>query len=254
MLKKAIRQKEILSRLTVNSALRVRTLANALSVTTETIRRDLEEMADQGLLSRTYGGAVLRQPSEPVLTSRQRIYVDEREAIARAVVPLMKGSRVLMLGSGATTAIVAKRIASEMNDVTVLSHSFAVAIALAANRTIRIVMAPGDYHAGEGATFGTQTLRFLQNYTADWAVLGASALSPDGPSDALIEAADIYAAMLQQSARQVIVADHSKFDRIATACYANWSEIDTLVSDQAPHGLLARALKRNAVTVVTADS
>lgn len=233
--------------------MRVRALAAALDVTTETIRRDLDDLATRGLISRTYGGAMLAVPPEPVLNTRQRQLVPEREAIARSAQSRLKPARTLMIGSGATTAALSKRIAFEMTNLTVIAHSFAVATALSQNPTIRVLMVPGDYHAGEGAMHGGPAIRFLQDYAADWAILGASALSPDGPSDALIEAGDVYATMLRQSARSMIVADHSKFDRIASARYAGWSEIDLLVSDRMPEGPLARALERGEVEVMVAS-
>lgn len=233
--------------------MRVKELAGRLGVTTETIRRDLEELAEQDLISRTYGGAMLRADKEPALSKRERHLVKEREAIARrAAVELHKG-KTFLIGSGATTTILAKRLAFELRDVTVFAHSFAVATALAQNPTIRTIMVPGEYHASEGAMHGAQAIRFLQDYTADWAILGATALSPDGPSDALIEAADVYSVMLRQATHNMIVADHSKFDRMSTARYADWSKIDRLVTDKTPEGPLARALDRNEVKVLRAE-
>ncbi|MCR8546352.1 DeoR/GlpR family DNA-binding transcription regulator [Salipiger sp. P9] len=245
--KKDKRQKAILDQLSINPTMRVGRLSEALEVTTETIRRDLEELAAQGLISRTYGGAMLRQPVEPVLSERHKELVEERAAIGRAAAPLLVGARVIMIGSGATTTQLAKRVAFEMNNVTVIAHSFSVATALSFNPTIQVVMAPGLYHSGEGALHGAQTVRFLSDYSADWSVTGASAMSPLGPSDALMEAGDVYATMLRQSARHMVVADHSKFDRIATARYADWGEIDVLVSDARPQGPLQRALKTGGV-------
>ncbi|MGB2200454.1 MAG: DeoR/GlpR family DNA-binding transcription regulator [Pseudooceanicola atlanticus] len=248
--KKSRRRSEILSILADEPTTRVKALASRLEVTTETIRRDLEELAEQGLISRTYGGAMLRAGNEPVLSHRERQLVSEREAIARRAVPELAEGKTFMMGSGATTATVARRMAFEMRNITVIAHSFAVATALAQNPTIRILMVPGEYHAGEGAMHGAQAIRFLQDYSADWVILGASALSPDGPSDALIEAGEVYATMLRQSSQNLVVADHSKFDRMATARYARWSDIDTIISDKAPEGPLAKVLDRNEVRLL----
>ncbi|MBK1635394.1 DeoR/GlpR family DNA-binding transcription regulator [Rhodovulum adriaticum] len=250
--KKAARQKQILAELTTTPTMRVSALSEALSVTTETIRRDLDELARQGLISRTYGGAMLRQQAEPTLTQRHNELVTEREAIARIAVPMLKDARVIMIGSGATTVHVARRLVYELNNITVITHSFGVATALAFNPTISVMMAPGLYHSGEGAMHGAQTVRFLSDFTADWAVLGASGLSPDGPSDALIEAADVYSAMLRQATRRMVVADHTKFDRMSTARYARWSNIDVLASDRTPTGPMAAALKRAEVETLIA--
>ncbi|WP_221798438.1 DeoR/GlpR family DNA-binding transcription regulator [Oceanobacter mangrovi] len=250
--KKSLRHKNIIDQLALNPTIRVSQLADALKVTTETIRRDLEELAEQQLINRTYGGAMLRQPAEPVLAERHKSNVRERAAIGNASVPLLQNANVIMMGSGATTVQVARRMAVELNNVTVITHSFGVANALAVNSSIDIILTPGSYHAGENAVHGALTQRFLANYAADVAVVGASALSPMGPSDALIDAAEVYAAMLAQSSRSLVVADHSKFDRMATARYSGWSEVDFLVSDQTPQGPLAQALQTGKTQVVVA--
>ncbi len=236
------RQRAILDRLAITPTLREGQLAHESDVPTETIRRGLAELAARGLIARTYGGAMMRRPVEPALAERHKALVAERAAIAARAAALMAGARVVMLGSGATTTQLAQRMAAQMSDLTVIAHSTSVAAALAPNPSIRIIMAPGVYHAGEGAMHGAQTVRFLSDYSADWSVTGASALSPLGPSDALIEAGDVYATMLAHCARSMVIADHSKFDRIATARYADWREVDHLVTDAAPRGPLAQAL------------
>ncbi|WP_095588952.1 DeoR/GlpR family DNA-binding transcription regulator [Actibacterium ureilyticum] len=247
--KKTRRHTAILDQLSANPTMRVNRLSEALGVTTETIRRDLEDLAGQGLISRTYGGAMLRQPAEPALSERHKDFVAERAAIGRAAGPILAKARVIMIGSGATTVQIAKRIAFEMNEITVITHSFGVATVLSFNPTIQVIMAPGVYHSGEGAMHGAQTVRFLADYTADWSVTGASALSPAGPTDALIEAADVYATMLRQSTRHMVVADKSKYDRMATARYAEWGDIDLLLTDGQPQGPLAQALQGGGVEV-----
>ncbi len=247
---KTARQAKILAELNNAPSLRIVDLAKLHDVSTETIRRDLDELTQGGHLNRTYGGAVRAVASEPNVTERHRLYVAERERIARATVKLIEGARILMIGSGSTTVHVARRIATEMKDITVLTHSFGVATVLSINPTIRVIVMPGDYHATEGAMMGAQTITFLNHFSADYAVLGASGLSEDGPSDALIDCSAVYSAMMQRVAKTVVVADHSKFNGVFAARYASWQQIDHLVTDQAPTGKLLAAI--HAPKVVTA--
>lgn len=247
--RKTTRQRRIVEILSTQPTLRVSDLAQQLDVSTETVRRDLDDLTQQGLIDRTYGGAVRRLSLEPGLTERHNLLVPQRQAIARVAVPLLSGSRHLMIGSGATTVHVARRLAFEMNNVTVLTHSFGVATVLAFNPTITVVMAPGVYHPEEGAIHGGQTLQYLDGFRADWAVVGASGLVPDGASDALIEAAEVYSAMVRRSAQVMVVADSSKFDREFPALYASWERIDVLVTDTPPRGPLARAVAAAGVAV-----
>lgn len=241
---KSGRQERIVDALNHYPALRVSELAERFSVTTETIRRDLEELNGAGLLNRTYGGAIRATDAEPALSERHNILVAERERIARAAVVLVPVRGLLMIGSGATTVHVARRIAFERQNLTVITHSFGVATVLAANPTIRVIMCPGDYNPREGATYGAQACDFLGSFNADLAILGASGLAVEGASDALLDSALVYAAMVRRARQVSIVADRTKFDRTFSARFAEWSGVDSLVTDQQPTGALLSAISR----------
>ncbi|MQT15298.1 DeoR/GlpR family DNA-binding transcription regulator [Segnochrobactrum spirostomi] len=249
---KASRQEQILAELNRSPSLRVAELARRLAVSTETIRRDLDAMTEQGLLNRTYGGAVRPLGTEPSVTERHALHVPERERIAKVAVPLLKTARILMIGSGATTVHVARRIAVEMKNIAVITHSFGVATVLSLNPTIKVLMMPGDYHPGEGATVGVHAVSFLNDFHADCAIIGASGLAPDGPSEALLECGAVYSAMVARAARCMVVADHSKHDRVFAARYTPWRNVATLVTDRPPEGALRDALDQNAVSVALA--
>lgn len=248
---KSARQQKILRQLELRPSLRVSELAERLLVSAETIRRDLDDLTGEGLIDRTYGGAVRRLAAEPAVGERHGLLVAEREAIARVACPQLKDARYVMLGSGATTVHVARRIATEMRELTVITHSFGVATVLSLNPTIEVIMTPGRYHAGEGALHGAETLHFLNGLRADWAILGASGLSEQGPSDALLDAGTVYAAMLRRSTCGMIVADASKFDLEFPSAWAGWAAVEMLVTDQPPQARLATAVSDAGVTVLS---
>jgi DeoR/GlpR family transcriptional regulator of sugar metabolism len=249
---KTARQGKILAALETAPSLRVAELAQNLGVSTETIRRDLDQMTSAGLLNRTYGGAVRPLHAEPTVAERHAMFVAERQRIARATLPLLRGARVLILGSGSTVVHVAHEVAAKLKDIMVITHSFGVAAALSANPTIKTLMLPGEYHAGEGTLLGGHTIAFLQDLYADCTILGASGLSEEGPTDALPETAAVYAAMAARAAKTMVVADHSKFNRLFTARYADWRRIGHLVTDTAPEDALGAQLQRSGTSVVLA--
>lgn len=246
---KSDRQSQILAELNRTPSLRVADLAAHLGVSTETIRRDLDELTEQGLLNRTYGGAVRALSTEPSLSERYGHFIAERERIARAALPLIDKGRVFMIGSGATTMHVARRMAADLSGITVITHSFGVATALSVNSTIKVIVLPGDYLASEGATVGVQTVSFLNSFYADFTLLGASGLTVEGPTDALIESGMVYGAMGKRAAKTLVVADHSKFGRIFPSRYLSWRDVDHLITDAEPEGGLMSSLERNEVTV-----
>jgi DeoR/GlpR family transcriptional regulator of sugar metabolism len=246
---KDTRQRRILIELEQSPTLRVSDLARGLDVSTETIRRDLDELTDRGLVARTYGGAMRRLSDEPPVNERHLMNAPEREAIARVAAPLLAGAAHLMIGSGATTVHVARRLAVEARALNAITHAFGVATVLSLNPGVDITICPGRYHAGEGAMHGAATLAFLERLRVDWAVLGASGLLAEGPSDASMEAGAVYAAMVRRAARRMVVADSAKFGRAFPACWASWDEIDCLVTDAEPPRDLAAALRAAGVAV-----
>jgi DeoR/GlpR family transcriptional regulator of sugar metabolism len=233
-------------------SLRVNELASLLSVSTETIRRDLSELEDRGLINRTYGGAVRPPAFEPAVAEREKLMIAERERIAAAAVELVLPNDILMIGGGATTLQFARRLAAERNHLTVITHSVAVAVAVSGNVLHKVLMLPGQYDGREGLIHGPDTIDALQRYHANIAFLGASGLTDEGPNDAGIGPGLVYGAMMQRASRSIILADRTKFARPSLTVYGPWSEATTLVTDEPPSGELARALQRSGVQIIVA--
>ncbi len=231
--------------------LRVLELANDLGVSTETIRRDLDELETRGLINRTYGGAVRPFGPEPAIRERHQMMTAEREAMAVEAVRFVNHSDVLLIGGGATTVHVARRLAAEKRDLTIITHSFGVATVLAPNPTFTILICPGRYNGREGCMFGSQTIEYVNSFYANHAILGATGLTIDGPNDADADSGAVYRTMITRAAETMVVADHTKFDRPALSIYGRWAEIRRLISDEAPAGALGRALERGQVDIVT---
>lgn len=231
---KRARHAKILAELSSSPSLRIADLARLHEVSAETIRRDLDELTRTGHLNRTYGGAVKAAPSEPVISERHLLHVREREQIAVRAVAELSGAKTLFIGSGATTMHVARRIATELKQITVLTHSFGVATVLSLNPTIKVIVLPGDYNATEGAMVGAHCLDFIRGFNVDWTLLGASGIGAEGPSEALLECSAVYSAMAVRAQRVMVVADQSKFGLIFPGQYTTWSGVDCLVSDCLP--------------------
>lgn len=252
-LSKLARHKHIISQLTAAPTLRASELAAVLGVSGETIRRDLMELQQQRLINRTYGGASRPFALEPTLTDRKAIMIAEREAIAAAIADLVLPNEVLMLAAGATTFHVARRLASRAQDITVITHDFAIAAALAVNASIRVLCCPGRYHPTEGYVFGSQTIASINGYEANRAIVGATGIGARGVNDADDEAGAIYGAMVKRAAEAIIVADHTKFEQRALTVFAQWTDIDRLVTDRQPEGALATALREAGTEIIVAQ-
>ena len=249
---KAGRQRRIVADLRLYPAMRVNELAERLEVSTETIRRDLAELDEQGLISRTYGGAMRPVPFEPGLAEREGLMVAERQRIAERAAAMLEHNDILMVGGGATTMHFARQAAARDVAMTVITHSFSIAAALAVNPVIRVLMLPGQYDGREGLIHGAETVEALQRFRANKAFLGASGLTVEGPNDAAMGPGLVYSAMMRRSAGTWVLADHSKFDRPSLTVYGPWGEAVTLISDRVPEGDLAAALEDAGTAVEVA--
>ncbi|MCU0868462.1 MAG: DeoR/GlpR family DNA-binding transcription regulator [Burkholderiales bacterium] len=250
---KRSRHERILTEVRTSAAIRISALARELGVSGETIRRDLAELGEAGLVSRTYGGATVRPfTAEPSVHERDRARVDERFRIGAAAAARVADGQIVMIDGGSTTFQVARHLAQRARGLTVLTNSVGVAAVAGANPTFRVMLCPGVFHAQEGAVLGEDTAQWLVRFHAHVAIIGASGVTGEGPVDAVPGAAVVKRVMIDRAAETLLVADHSKFGRASLETVCGWSGIGVLVTDRAPPPALADALARGGTGCVVA--
>lgn len=244
------RQSRILAELRVSPTIRISELASEFGVSYETIRRDLEEMGQSGLINRTYGGAVAARPLglEPAWDERFNVMTKEREYIASQAIQLIQPREVVMIDGGATTLRFAHRLAAERNEVTVITNSFTIAVAVANNPTMKAICCPGVYDSHDGCVVGPDAISFLSRFHANRVVIGASGITSEGPNEAHPGIAAVKRAMLDRGQERVLLLDHTKFDRPNLEIICPLTGIDRLVSNRLPSRELIAALRRAHVT------
>jgi DeoR/GlpR family transcriptional regulator of sugar metabolism len=244
-LSKRDRQQRILAELRVSATLRISELANELGVSYETIRRDLEEMGENGLINRTYGGAVARPFGfEPAWNERAHAKTAEREQIASLAIKFVQPGEVLMVDAGATTLHFARRLAAELKDLTVITNSFAVAQAAATNPSMTVIACPGRYDVHEGGVVGPDCIAFLTRFNANRAVIGSSGLTLEGPNEANSNAAAVKRAMYGRAQEHMLLIDHSKFGQPHLEVVCPLTEVHRIVTDKPPAREMALALRK----------
>lgn len=248
--RKQQRQADIIAQLRANPTVRIAELARSFGVSTETIRRDLDELSEAGAVNRTYGGAARSSlRGEAALDERLQEHVAEREQIARQASLMVEDGDLIMIDGGSTTIHFARQLAARGLDLTVLTNSLGVAAALGQAPSIRVVLCPGDYHPFDGIVTGSETMAFLERFFADKAFIGASGLSAQGLTEVYSGAAWVKRRMLGQAGRGHLLLDASKFDKLRNDLICPLREIDDLVTDRTPQGPLASALAEAGVTL-----
>jgi DeoR/GlpR family transcriptional regulator of sugar metabolism len=247
------RHAQIAALLRHEGTVRIATLAKAFDVTTETVRRDLDELAESGALNRTYGGGASRSLiDEPGIGVRSQSHAAERGRIARAAAQMVEQGDVLMIDGGSTTRAFAQMLAARELRVTVLTNCLPVARALGANPQGRTILCCGDFVAGEDGIYGAEATDFVRRFKANKAFIGAGGVTAEGVTDADSLGCSIKRAMMDRSERTVLLVDSSKFDVAQFERVCPLADIDAMVSEALPPKRLASRLKSAGVHVVIA--
>jgi DeoR/GlpR family transcriptional regulator of sugar metabolism len=248
--RKQARHERIIALLRANPTVRIAELAREFDVSTETVRRDLDELGKLGAVNRTYGGAARSSMShEAAVNERLQEHVGERQRIALHASRLVETDDLLMIDGGSTTIHFARQLAARSCRVTVLTNSLSVAASLGQDPSSKVVLCPGDYQPYEGIVTGPETIAFLERFFVDRAFIGASGLTKDGPSEVHSGAAWVKRLMLRQAKRKYLLLDASKFNSARHELICPLGEIDELITDRGPRGALRVALNKAAVTI-----
>jgi DeoR family glycerol-3-phosphate regulon repressor len=218
----------------------VERLAEHFGVTLQTIRRDLSDLAELGRLQRVHGGAVLPSGTTNIAyVERRLLHHDGKAAIARACAARIPEDASIFLNIGTTTEAVARELLHHRK-LLVVTNNIHVSNILMANADCEIIVTGGSLRRADGGLVGKVAADTIGAFKFDLAVIGCSAIDPDGDLlDFDIHEVGVSQAVLRQSRRAFLVADHSKFARSAPARIAGLSAIDAFFTDAPPPAALA---------------
>lgn len=245
------RQSDILDLARQTGRVTVEDLAAGFGVTVQTIRRDLTELCEAGLLARTHGGAML--PSGVIniaYEERRRLAAPAKDAIARATVALIPPGASLFLNIGTTTEAVARALIDTPN-VMVVTNNLNVAQIMAAHPTAEVILTGGKLRRTDGGLIGDMAVETIRQFKVDLAVIGASALDAEGDLlDFDSGEVRVSRAILSQARAAILVADTGKLSRAAPVRIASLRDVDRWITDAPPPAALTR-LCDEAGTAVT---
>ena len=227
----AERRQEILGRLERDGKVVASELVVSLGVSEDTVRRDLRDLADQGLLQRVHGGALAAAPPTGSFTRRLELAHDAKVALAEAALPLLDGARVIVLDSGTTALELARRLPSGY-DGTVVTNSPPIATALAAHPRAEIVLLGGRLNKDAQAAVGAAAVEALHAIRADVCVLGICSLHPEvGVTTLDHEESHVKRAMVACAGETIAIATADKLRTASPWVVAGVADVAHLVTD-----------------------
>ncbi|MDX6301961.1 MAG: DeoR family transcriptional regulator, fructose operon transcriptional repressor [Nocardioidaceae bacterium] len=240
------RQRQILVRARADGRVQVGSLASDLAVAEETVRRDLRELVDRGVLQRVHGGAYPVESAgfESNIKHRSTSLISEKRRIAAAAAERLHGAETIYIDEGVTPQFVAEAIRPE-NPVTVVTSSLLAASALAEASNVTVLLLGGRLRGRTLATVDHWALRMLGDLIIDLAFLGANGISREhGLTTPDPAVAAVKGAVVTRSRRRVFVGLHTKFGVASFCRFADIGDFEALVTDT---GLSPSEARRFAV-------
>jgi DeoR/GlpR family transcriptional regulator of sugar metabolism len=228
------RKARLLARLHRDGRLVASALSAELWVSEDTIRRDLRELAAEGLLRRVHGGALPITPAAMLSAAeRERAPSAEKQALAAAAARLVGPGQTVLLDGGSTNLLLARQLPRDLS-ATILTSSPAVALALAEHERLEVVLLGGRLLGRTGTTAGPEAVDAIRAVSADLCFLGVCSLdAATGISCAEREETFVKRAMIERSADVVAVATADKLGAVAPHLVAPIGELARLVTSEA---------------------
>ncbi len=227
------RQQHILDRARAAGRVEVNSLAEALDVTPETVRRDLTILERHGVLRRVHGGAipVERLGFEPGVEARAERYVAEKERIAKAALPHLPDEGTILLDAGTTTLRLAELLPRN-HELTIVTNSLGIATIVAQRPNLSLYLLGGRVRGRTLAAVGSWVIDALKDIFVDVAFIGTNGLSVErGLTTPDQSEASAKHAMITAARRSVVLTDHSKIGVDHFARFAELGDIAAVITD-----------------------
>ena len=239
------RRQQMLNLLEETGTLNVGELADRFGVSLVTVRKDLDELGAEGLLERTFGGAVFSHRSRFNRSFLQRAleHRQEKRAIAAAALEYIQDGDTIILDAGTTTLALAQVLKQQVKNVFVITCSVPVALELS-SAGYDILLLGGMVRNKSLALLGRETLRIIERYRADKAFLGSTGFTAEmGHSTPNPDDAQIKEALIRIADKTYVLVDSSKYGHNCLTSFAQLRDVQLTITDSGLSRNKAKALE-----------
>nr|WP_319489305.1 DeoR/GlpR family DNA-binding transcription regulator [uncultured Caproiciproducens sp.] len=227
-------------------------LSTKFNMTEETIRRDLEKLEAEGILTRTYGGAILNKESSFDVVhfyKRASINMEQKQMIAVKAVELLKNKSTISADSSSTVMETLKLIKNWSN-VTLLTNS-TEALSELNQSELRVISTGGVLNKSSLSLQGVVAKKTIENYNVDILLMSCKGLDMQkGALDSNESEAELKKLMVHQATEVALLVDHTKFDRSAFVQLVDLNHINYIVTDQCPDEKWIQFFQENQIKII----
>ncbi|MGF1727612.1 DeoR/GlpR family transcriptional regulator [Photobacterium nomapromontoriensis] len=248
-MKQLSRHEEIVELVQQHGYISTDDLVEQFNVSPQTIRRDLNELAEENKIRRYHGGATIPLSSvNMAYTTRKVMQLNEKDRIAEALVKHIPDGATLFIDIGTTPESVAKALVKNHKNLRIVTNNINVAMILMVNPDFKVILAGGEVRNRDGGIVGEATLDFIKQFRVDFGILGISGIDFDGSLlDFDYHEVRVKKAIIENSRCVYLAVDHTKFGRNAMVNLGNISELQMIITNKEPPKEITTILKNNDI-------
>lgn len=248
------RHEHILALVREQHFMTVEQLAEALDVTPQTIRRDIQELSETRQLKRYHGGASVGDISGGVAQGKRKHCQNEKNAIARLIAAHIPDNSSLFISIGTTMEAVAAELVKQRKNLRIITNNIYAASITAARTDYTVIIASGVVRPLDGGITGVATVDFINQFKVDYAIMSTHGIENDGSLlDDDYKEVSVMQAMVNNARVRYLGVDHSKFNSNALVRLGDIGAFDKLFTDRPPSAAMQKTLNERGVAWQVAD-
>lgn len=230
-----VRHEQIVELVTTKGFVSIDDLASHFDVTPQTMRRDINTLAQENRVRRFHGGASAAPSTQNTeYAKRKHLQSPEKERIAQLVAEHIPDHASLFINIGTTNEAIARALLNH-NGLKIITNNLHVAAIVSGKEDFDVIIAGGKVRSRDGGIIGEATMDFVKQFRVDYGIIGISGIDEDGSLlDFDYQEVRVSQAIIENSREVVLAADHTKFGRQAMIRLGDLSNINTFITDSIP--------------------
>jgi DeoR/GlpR family transcriptional regulator of sugar metabolism len=246
------RKQQILAILRRENQVIAKDVAEAMGVSEDTIRRDLREMAQEGLLQRVHGGALPASPAVADFAGRELLTAEGKVAIGRAAAGMIRAGQVVILDGGTTARQVARHIPLELK-ATVVTHSPTIALELVNHAEVEVILIGGRMFKHSVVAVGAAAIEAIERIHADTYFMGVTGVHPKtGLTTGDYEEAAVKRALSHAAAETFVLASSEKLGAASPYAVVPLDEVSGIITERGADKALTKPYEKRKIAVIRA--
>jgi DeoR/GlpR family transcriptional regulator of sugar metabolism len=243
------RKNHILEMLQRTGQVIAKDISEELGLSEDTIRRDLRELAAEGLLQRVHGGALPASPAVGDFSARLHVATEEKERIGQTAAAMVQPGQVVILDGGTTAVQIVRHFPPQLH-ATVVTHSPTIAVELVSHRHIDVILIGGRLFKHSVVSVGAPAIEAISRIQADTYFMGVTGIHPTkGLTTGDFEEAHIKKALSAQAAETIVLGSSEKLNAVSPYVIAPLSEITGLIVASDTRQKVLAPFARQGITI-----